>query len=88
MKENAFMLAKERSQRYPAQTITDVNHANDIVLQAAGGIGLYVYADKTECMSFNQRGDISTLNGGPLNLVDQFTYLGCWVSSSENDINM
>ena len=55
--------------------------------QAAGGIGLHVNAEKTEYMCFNQRGDISTLNGGPLKLVDMFTYLGSSVSSTENDIN-
>ena len=89
MKENGFMLAKERSRRYPAQPITDVDYADDIVLQAsspaqaesllhsqewaADGIGLYVNADKTEYMCFNQRGDISILDGGPLKLVDKFT---------------
>ena len=31
---------------------------------AADGIGLHVNADKMEYMCFNQRGDISTLNGG------------------------
>ena len=104
MKGNGFKLAKERSRRYPAQTITDADYANDIVLlantptqvefllqsreQAAASIGLHVNADKTEYMCFNQRGDISTLNGGSLKLVDKFTYLGSSVSSSENDINM
>ena len=39
-------------------------------------------------MCFNQRGDISTLKGGPLKLVDKFTNLGSSVSSTENDINM
>ena len=39
-------------------------------------------------MCFNQRGDISTLKGGPLKLEDKFTYLGSSVSSTENDINM
>ena len=29
---------------------------------------------KTEYQYFNQRGDISTLKGGPLKLVDKFTY--------------
>ena len=37
-------------------------------------------------MCFNQRGDISTLKGAPLKLVDKFTYLGRSVSSTENDI--
>ena len=39
-------------------------------------------------MYFNQTGDISTLNGSSLKLVDKFTYLGSSVSSTETDINM
>ena len=38
-------------------------------------------------MCFNQRGDISTLNGSSLKLVDKFNYLGSSVSSTETDIN-
>ena len=38
-------------------------------------------------MCFNQ-GDISTLNGGSLKLVDKLTYLGSSISSTENYINM
>ena len=38
-------------------------------------------------MCFNERGDISTLNGGPLKLVDEFSYLGSSGSSTKNDIN-
>ena len=38
-------------------------------------------------MCFNQRGEISTLKGGPLKLVDKFTYLGSSVSSNGNDIS-
>ena len=37
-------------------------------------------------MCFNQTGDISTLNGSALKLVDKFTYLGSSVSSTETDI--
>ena len=44
-------------------------------------------SDKTEYMSFHQRGDISTLNCSYLKLVDKFAYLGRSVSSTENDIN-
>ena len=49
--------------------------------------GLYVNAHKTEYMCYNQTGDISTLDGTPLKLVDKFTYLGSSVSSTENDID-
>ena len=74
MKENGLKLAKERSRRYLAQTITDADYADDIALPAnsptqaefhrnslelaAGGICFHVNADKTEYMCFNQRGDI------------------------------
>ena len=54
--------------------------------RAAAGIGLHVNAHKTECMCFNQAGNISTQEGTSLKLVDKFTYLGSSVSSTE-DIN-
>ena len=103
IKENGFELTKKRSRRYPAKTITDADYADDIALlantpnqaetllhslkRAAAGTGLYVYAQKTEFMCFNQKGDISTLDGTSLKLVDKFTYLGSSVSSTEKDID-
>ena len=61
---------------YPAQKIMDADYADDIAIlaktpaqaetlllsleRAAAGIGLHFNAHKTEYMSFNQRGDIST----------------------------
>ena len=68
----------------PAQAETLLNSLK----QAAAGIGLHVNAHKTEYMCFNQRGDISTLNGSSLKLVDEFIYLGSSVSSTKTDINM
>ena len=104
MKDYCFKLAKERSRRYPTKTITDMDYADDIALLAntpdlsktllhslervAAGLGLHVNADKTEYMYFNQRGDISTLNGSSLKLVDKFTYQGSSVTSTKTDINM
>ena len=38
-------------------------------------------------MCFNQKGDISTLDGTSLKLVDKFTYLGSSVSPIEKDID-
>ena len=55
--------------------------------RAAGSIGLHVKANETEYMCFNQRGNISTLKGGPLKQVDKSTYLGSSISSTEKDIN-
>ena len=56
--------------------------------RAAAGIGFHVNAHKTEYMCYNQTGDISTLDGTSLKLVDKFTYLGSSVSSTEKDINI
>ena len=55
--------------------------------RAIAGIGLHVNADKTEYTWFNQKGNISTLDGNSLKLVDKFTYLGSSVSSTEKDID-
>ena len=52
--------------------------------RAAASIGLHVNAHKTEYMCYNQTGDISTLEGTPLKLVDKL-YLGSSVESTEKD---
>ena len=44
--------------------------------------------NKTEFMCFNQKRIISTLNGKPQRLLDQFTYLGSNISSTESDVNI
>ena len=50
--------------------------------------GLYMNSDKTEFMCFNQDSVISLLDGKPLKLVDEFTYLGSNISSTESDVNI
>ena len=55
--------------------------------QTAAGIGLHVNAHKTEYMCFNQTGNISTLSGSVLKVINKFTYLGSSVSSTETDMN-
>ena len=103
IRENGFELTKKISRRYPAKTITDADYADDIAILAntpnqvetllhslelaAVGIGLYVNAHKTDYMCYNQTGDVSTLDGTPLKLVDKFTYLGSSVASTEKDID-
>ena len=103
IRENGFELTKKRSKRYPAKTITDDDYADDLALlantpnqaetllhsleRAAAGIGLHFNAHKTEYMCYNQTGNITTLDGASLRLVDKFTYLGSSVSSTENDID-
>ena len=99
----SFQGWKTKFDLYPAKTITDADYADDITLlanepaqvktqlhsleRATAGIGLHVNAHKMEYMWFNQTGDITTLNGSSLKLVDKFTYLGSSVSSTETDIN-
>ena len=103
IRENSFELTKKRSRRNPAKTITNADYADDIAIlantpnqaktllhsleRAAAGIGLHVNAQKTEYMSYNQTGDITTQDGTTLKLVDKFTYLGSSVSSTEKDID-
>ena len=83
--------------------MTDADYTDDIALLAnipaqaetllhilervASGISFHVNAHETEYMCFNQTGDISTLNGNSLKLVDKFIYLGSSVSSTETYIN-
>ena len=85
------------------KTITDTDYADDSAILAftpnqaerllhslerdAAGIGLHVNAHKTEYIRYNQAGDITTLNGTALKLVDKFTCLGSSVSSTEKDID-
>ena len=86
---------------YSVQTSTETYYEHDIVhlsntftlaesllhsLQLAERY--HVNTNKTKCMCFNQEGNISTLNGGSLKLVDKFTYLGSSVTSTESDINI
>ena len=89
IKENGFELTKKRSRWYPAKTITDADYADDIAIlantssqakallhcmeRATAAIGLHANAYKTEYMCFNQTGDISTLEGTSLRLIDKFT---------------
>ena len=103
IRENGFELRKKISRMYPAKTITDADYVDDIAIlantpnqvetllhsleRATAGIGLHDNAHKTEYMCYNQTGDISTLDGTSLKLVDKFTYLRSSISSTEKDID-
>ena len=100
IRENGFEMTKKRSRRHLAKIIDD---ADDIAIlanipnqvetllhsleRAAAGIGLHVNAHKTEYMCYNRTGDIITLDGTPLKLVDKFIYLRSSVESTEKDID-
>ena len=97
------LLYQEKKQKVPRKTITDADYADDLALlanttdqaetllhsleRATADIGLYVNAHKTEYMCYNQAGNITTLDGASLRLVDKFTYQGSSVSSTEKDID-
>ena len=53
--------------------------------RATAGIGFHVNAHKTEYICSIQAGDISTLDGASVKLVDKFSYLGCRFSSTEKN---
>ena len=104
IKENGFQLKRVRSRRYPAQTITDESYTDNPVLhantltqaksllhnleQTVGGIELNLNANKMEFMSIKQKGAFSIWSGKPLKFIDQFTYLGSNISSTESNINI
>ena len=89
--------------KVPCKNNSDADYADDIALltnepaqaetllhslkRAAADLVLNVNANKTEYIYFNQIGDVSTQNGNSLKLVDQFTYLGDRVLSTDTDIS-
>ena len=56
--------------------------------QAVWSIGPNVNADITEYECFKQKGAIFILSSKPLELVDQFTYLGSNISSTESNVSL
>ena len=103
IRKNGFELTKKRSRNYPAKTIIDTDYADDIAIlantpnqaetllhsfeRAAAGIVIHVNAHKKEYICYNQTGDISTLEGTSLKLVNKFTFQGSRVSSTQKDID-
>ena len=90
--------------RYPGETITDADYANDLALlvkttaqaesqlhclkQEVRGIGFDLNSVKTAFMCVKEDGAISTLNVQLLKLVDIFMYLVINISSTLSDANM
>ena len=86
----------------PHETMMDADYTDDLALLAntaaqaefqlrsleQGGIGLHVKTNEIGYICFKQKGDISILNGKPHKLVNQFTYIGSNVSSTENDVSI
>ena len=73
---------------FPNTLAQEESLQHSLELLAAGGISLYMNANKTEYMCLKQKGATFTLSDKPLKLVDQFTYLGNNISSTERDVNI
>ena len=102
--QNKTKQKKARSRRYPAETMTDADYADDLALflytpaqaesllhsleHAAEGISFYGNTNKTWLMCLKQGGAISTLSGKSLKFIDKFAYLSSNISSTESDINI
>ena len=96
--KNVFTLQKARSWRYPTESITDADYADDLALltitpvhaesllhsveKAEGAIVLYGNLNITEFICFKRVGSISTLSVWPLKLVDKF------ITSMESHVNI
>ena len=58
--------------------------------QASNGVGLYLNETKTECLNrcFSDADlVVKTLSGSALKMVEDYVYLGSFISSSEKDFN-
>ena len=102
IQENGLTLKKAKSKWYHAKIITNEDYTDDLALFAntqtqeesllyrldisAGGISLYVNANKTKFACFKQKGAITTQSGKTLKSVDQFTYIGSSISTTVSDV--
>ena len=93
-----------RKQLMPGNTFTDTDFADDLCLlsdtvadaqifltrleEAAAEFGLCVNASKTEAMMFNTTGRLTSISGADIKNVEDFKYLGAWISSSAKELNV
>lgn len=103
LKEFDFALKTARGKRFPAETITDADYADDLALftsnieetrklvhsleKASDDDGLYVNAKKTEFMPFQLERSMKTLKAETVKEVYSFVYLGCEIANTESDVN-
>ena len=99
--KNGLTLKRKEINDIQQMTVTD--HADDLELFAntpdkaesqLRGVEkvlrtyIYVNANKTDFIYFKLEGAITTLSCKPLKLVDQFTYIGSYISSAESNVNV
>ncbi len=102
--ELGFTLVPRRSSRNPALHVTDTDFADDIALlsdslrdanlllqkveEAAQQIGLHINEQKTKFMSVGEQGKVYTKSGKEIEQVEDFQYLGAWISNTKKDIEV
>ena len=70
-----------------------LEHAQDLLQsleQVSNGVGLYLNETKTKCMNrclLNNNKPVKTLNGTSLKQVEDYKYLGSFISSLDKDFN-
>ena len=69
--------------------VADVEKILTQIENAAAQVGLYINIRKTNCTSFNQDivDDITGRDGETVKSVEDYKYLGAWISSSKKDFN-
>lgn len=98
LNDTTYTLENARSRRFPAIKFTNADYTDDLGLitnkigdaekllhaleDAAAQTGVYISANKTEYVCYNQNGEIKIIKGKALNKVENFTYLGSNISST------
>jgi len=93
-----------RKRYHPENFLTDTGYADDLSLlsntfkeaqefltrleEAASRVGLFMNEKKTEVMAFNTQGTLTSMSGSVIKQVDDFKYLGSYLSSTAKDINV
>ena len=88
-----------RKKYNPENLLTDTGYADDLSLkdaqefvtrleEAASKVGLLMNEKKTEVMAFNTQGSLISRSGQVIRQVDDFKYLGSYLSNSAKDINV
>ena len=93
-----------RKKYNPENLLTDTGYADDLSLlsntfkdaqefltrleEAANKVGLLMNEKKTEVMAFNTQGSLISRSGQVIKQVDDFKYLGSYLSNSAKDINV
>ena len=71
----------------------DIKQVHDFlhrVRNNAARNGVFLNADKTDFMCFNQKQEtvLSSINNDNIKKVGDFKYLGGWIDNTENDVNV